>query len=185
MEFTNIYRRSPSRPYTLKEINQLPVGLFELAGKHLPDYQPVEGIFVIPPDAIPKSSRKRKTVLEALVFTQRGVLHLAGPDKNGMGGSGIGLACSDILMIKLSLILLYAKLEIWGMQQEQAVKIEVEYNKISHHLLVPFLRNLIRSTWEWNLPGKVSRPQNENLAELERNSYSLYNGLDERGHPIR
>jgi hypothetical protein len=59
MELIKVSRRFPSRPYTLSDINQLPMGLFELARAHLPDNQPVEGIFVTPADAIQKSTRIR------------------------------------------------------------------------------------------------------------------------------
>jgi hypothetical protein len=170
-------RRILSRPYLLNEINQLPAGLLELAKQYLPDNQPVKGIFVIPPDSIPRGSRRRILSLEALIFTHQGILHLAGPDRTGRGGSGIWLAGEDILMIKLSLILLYGKLEIWGARQEQILKIEAEYNTVAHRLLDPFLRNLIRSTWQSNQPGEANYHQNETFDELKTISYSFYNGL--------
>ena len=170
-------RRFLSRPYLLNDINQLPGSLLVLAEKYLPDNQPVKGIFVIPPDSIPRGSRRRFLSLEALIFTHQGILHLAEPDRTGRGGSGIWLAGEDILMTKLSLILLYGKLEIWGARQEQAIKIEAEYNTVAHRLLTPFLRNLIRSTWGNNPPGEASPLQNETFDELSRISYSFYNGL--------
>ena len=170
-------RRFLSRPYLLNEINQLPEGLLVLAKKYLPDNQPVKGIFVIPPDSIPKGSRRRILTLEALIFTHQGILHLAEPDKTGRGGSGIWIAGEDILMTRLSLILLYGKLEIWGVRQQQALKIEAEYNTIAHRLLAPFLRNLICSTWGNNQPGEASPLHNETFDELSTISYSFYNGL--------
>jgi hypothetical protein len=54
----------------------------------------------------------------------------------------------DIFMIKLSLILLYGKLEIYGVQNVQIIKIEVEYNAVAHELLSPVLRELIKNLAE-------------------------------------
>ena len=60
MQVEKIPRRFPSRPYSLNKVDQLPESLLDLAKKYLPSDQSVEKIFVIPPDAIPKSSRRRK-----------------------------------------------------------------------------------------------------------------------------
>ena len=177
MESIKGSRRFPFRPYLLNDINQLSGGLLVLAKKYLPDNQPVKGIFVIPPDSIPKGSRRRNLSTEALIFTHQGILQLAEPDKTGRGGFGTWLAGEDILMTKLSLILLYGKLEMWGFHQEQALKIEAEYNTVSHHLLAPFLRNLIRSTWESNRPVEASQIENIPFDELNTISFSFYNGL--------
>ena len=87
------------------------------------------------------------------------------------------MAAEDILMTKLSLILLYGKLEIWGVQGERAIKIGAEYNTVAHRLLAPCLQNLIRSTWEGNPPAEASPLQNETFDELGEISYSFYNGL--------
>jgi len=82
-------------------------------------------------------------------------------------------------MIKLSLILLYGKLEISGVQNEQIIKIEVEYNAVVQESLAPFIRGLIKKTWEKN-PANFPHPTGDAaFSSLGSICFSFYNGLND------
>ena len=114
---------------------------------------------------------------QALVFTRQGVLYISEPEKKDRVGTALWISSDDIFKIKLSLILLYGKLEIWGNQDAQVSKLEIEYNTVAHHLLAPILRQLIRKTWQKNSRNTANHPQDASFGMFEYISYSFYNGL--------
>jgi hypothetical protein len=137
MTFTNAIRGLTVRPYSLRAVDQLPEALLELANSHLPEGQAIEGIFVVPPETHKRGFGWRLNPLQALIFTQQGVLHLAASSKKGRPGEAVWIQAGDVFMIKFSLILLYEKLEIFGAQNDQIIKIELEYHAVAHDLLTP------------------------------------------------
>lgn len=129
------------------------------------------------PPSRPKGRRPPPAIQQALIFTREGVLNLAEPFREGRSGKAEWIAAEEILKIRLTLILLYGRLEIWGAHAGQPLKTELEYNTVAHHLLAPALRGLIRKTWQQNAAAK-SRPARETtLNGFESVSYSFYNGL--------
>lgn len=167
-----------ARPYCVDRIEQLPGALLEAARVHFPEGEVVEGIFVIPPEVYPRGFRWRLMPLQALVFTRSGILHLAAPDKKDQAGKGTWISSGDILNIKLSLVLLYGKLEIWGVNEGGALKIEAEYNTASHSLLSPLLRGLLRETWQKNQGREMDLAREDaTFPDFVKTSYSFYHGL--------
>jgi len=144
----------------------------------LPDNQNIEGIFVVPPATYSSGYRPHLNPLQALIFTQQGVLHLAASAKRGQPGEGVWVAVDGILMIKLTLILLYGKLEIFDTQDRQVAKIEMEYNTVAHDLLVPVLRGLIKKTWQKNSVKFALIPEDSTFSSFKYISFSFYNGLN-------
>ncbi len=178
MTTSNVSRSLSTRPYCLSAIDQLPEPLLELAKNHLSESQSVERIFVVPPGTYIHGFRWELNPLQAIIFTKQGVLHLAASSNKGQPGEGVWVSVDDIFMIKLSLILLYGKLEIFGVQDEQIIKIEVEYNAVAHELLAPVLRGLIKKTWQKN-PANFAHPlEHVDFSSLGSISFSFYNGLN-------
>lgn len=159
-------------------IEQLPESFLDLVKTFFPNNQVVDGIFVIPPQTYSRGFRPHLNPLQALIFTHLGILHIAASYKRGQPGVGIWISSDDIMMIRLSLILLYGKLEIFAVPNGQAKKIEVEYNTVAHDLLAPLLRRLIKKTWQ-NNPGKFKRAVEEAaFSDFVNISFSFYNGLN-------
>jgi hypothetical protein len=177
MTVTNAIRGLAVRPYSLRVINQLPEALLELANRHLPEDQAIEGVFVVPPETHKRGFGWRLNPLQALIFTQQGVLHLTAPSQKGRPGEAVWIQAADVFMIKFSLILLYEKLEIFGAQNDQTIKIELEYHAVAHDLLSPLLRGLIRKTWQKNPATLAQRPEDATFSKFVSTSYSFYNGL--------
>ena len=177
MTFPNVMHSLSVRPYFLRDVDQLPEALLDLAKSHLPAGQAIEGILVVPPETHKRGLGWRLNPLQALIFTQQGVLHLAAPSKKGRPEEAVWIAAEDIFKFKFSLILLYEKLEIFGAQNGQIIKIELEYHAVAHDLLTPLLRGLIRKTWQKNPDSLAQRPEDATFSKFVSTSYSFYNGL--------
>lgn len=129
------------------------------------------------PPSRPKGGRQPPAIQQALIFARDGILNLAEPFRKGQPGKTEWIAAVDILKIRLTLVLLYGKLEIWGAHAGQALKTELEYNAVAHHLLAPALRWLIRKTWQQNAAMNNPPAREMTLDGFESVSYSFYNGL--------
>ena len=178
MAAINVSRSLSTRPFLLDTIDQLPESLLELVKSYLPNNQVIEGIFVIPPETYSRGFRPHLNPLQALIFTQLGILHIAASSKRGQPGDGVWISADEIYVIKLSLILLYGKLEIFAVQHGQDLSIEVEYNTVAHDLLAPVLRGLIKKTWQKN-PAKFNQSaEDATFSDFMKISFSFYNGLN-------
>lgn len=164
-----------TRPYFLEDVGQLPASLLNLARAHLPADETVQGIFVVPPETYLRGLRWRLNPLQALLFSRRGILHVHEGVKKGQPGGGAWVAAADISRIKLSLILLYGKLEVFTGRGGPVI--EVEYNAVVHHLLSPHLHALIRLTWQLNPAHPEPPPADPSFKDFVHTSYSFYNGL--------
>ncbi|HPH98654.1 MAG TPA: hypothetical protein PKW33_21980 [Anaerolineaceae bacterium] len=165
----------PTRPFFLDAVDQLPPPLLELTLSNLPAGQSVEGIFVVPSDTHWRDFGWWTSPIQALVFTHQGVLQVIGPLPNRRGTTK-WIPADMIILIKLSLILLYGKLEIYYLNLGRVEKSEMEYNTVSHKLLAPCLRKLIQKTWQLNPPPRPCQPD-ATFPDFVRTSYSFYNGL--------
>lgn len=164
--------------FFLNVIDQLPESLLELAKSYLPSNQVIYGIFVVPPETYSHGFRPHLNSLQALIFTNLGILHIAASFNRGQPGEGVWISADEIMMIKLSLILLYGKLEIFSALNGQTKKIEVEYNTVAHDLLARALRGLIKKTWQKN-PAKFRQSaEDATFSDFVNISFSFYNGLN-------
>ncbi len=178
MAAINVSRSLSTRPFFLNTIDQLPESLLELVNSYLPSDQVVQGIFVVPPETYSRGFRPHLNPLQALIFTHLGILHITASFKRGQPGDGVWISADEIMMIKLSLILLYGKLEIFAVQNGQVASIEVEYNTVAHDLLAPVLRGLIKKTWQKN-PAKFRQSaEDATFSDFVNISFSFYNGLN-------
>lgn len=169
--------RRTNPPYFLPGLNDIPDPLSDLTRQYLPAGETVEGVFVIPPKMQAHGFRWRLDPLQALVFTQKGVLHVFEAEKGEKEGGGTWILAEDILKVRLSLILLYGKLEIWGTGSNQVSTIAVEYNTVSHHFLAPLLKALLRKTWVEKPTSNTSFQPDSTFSSFVNTSFSFYNGL--------
>ncbi|MEA4910018.1 MAG: hypothetical protein GYA17_08655 [Chloroflexi bacterium] len=179
MAATNVSRGIQSHPYTLDSLNELPRPLLGLATRHLPPGQQVEEVLVVPPETYPRSYRRRPSPLQALVFTGQGMLHVAAGDEQDGPGSGQWIPVDQVFKVRLSLILLYGKLEVWGEHNGKVNKFEVEYNTVAHLLLARGLRAFLRKTWEPNPPAGVGVAEPDSFQHFGSVAFGFYNGLRE------
>jgi hypothetical protein len=169
--------RRPNHPYFLNGIDELPEPLSELVISFLPKEEEITGIFVIPPEAYKRGFRWQLNPLQALVFSKHGLLHVSEPEKEKARGSGTWILCQEILKIKLSLILLYGKLEIWGLRNNQVLTIKVEYNTVEQANLSPHIKDLLRGTWTKNLISQEPPNEDKTFKNFITTSFSFYHGL--------
>ncbi len=170
-------RHYSNRPHFLDALDQLPESLRAQAESHLPGSQVVEYIFVVPPESYRRGYRFRMLPRRVLIFTPRGLLYLAESTKPGIPGDSRWMNVEDILLIKLSLILIYGRLEIWGCQSGQVAKIDLEYNTVIQPRFTPVLQKLIRKTWPKETPASASMTGDPDFRNFVNTSYSFYNGL--------
>jgi hypothetical protein len=174
--------RRTEHPYRAKTLEELPGGLFALAEQTLPADDPVEKIFIFPGQMLSKKmdgvGGQHWVSEQALLFTQRGVVHVKAGKSAGEPGQAAYLTGSSLLYAKISLILLYGKMEICSAVDDQASSIVVEYNAVAHDMLEPALHGLIRLAWDQAQGGETQETKNRLLATLEGQSYKFRNGLD-------
>jgi len=166
-----------SRPYELKSIDQLPTGLLNSIKRHSLANQSIEGIFVIPAQSIHSAHMGNQTPLQALVFTDKGMFHVTETSLSRELEGVLWVSAEGIISIKISLILLYGKLEIWFFDLGQNSKVEIEFNTVGYPILSPMLHGLIRKTWEYN---HVKFPDSliyESIDDLYYKSFGFFNGL--------
>ncbi len=103
----------------------------------------------------------------ALLFNKKGVFHISGATQPGFTAKYTYISANDILATRITLILLYSKLEISGL--EQGMEIEVEYNTSSHHLLIPYINRLVRDAW-----GKDRKLRTENPKGIHATIFQVF-----------
>jgi len=141
-------RNIPTFPYCLEKVTDLSDDLRGLIGDAIDQEEIFEAIFVVPPEKYLSGWLTHHYLPEhALLFTPRGVIHVQGPLSKDQPGGVTYLSAENILFIKLTLCLLYARLEIVGQGKDAATQIFIEYNNVCHHLLETPLRKLIQKTW--------------------------------------
>ncbi|PKO12917.1 MAG: hypothetical protein CVU39_21655 [Chloroflexi bacterium HGW-Chloroflexi-10] len=169
-----------SHPIFLFSTEDLPPVLRGMANEALPAEQTCQGIMLVPADVYPRSLSRRVNPQQALIFTEAGVLQVAGPGKKGQPAKTQWIPVDQILKLRLSMILLYGRVEIWGVLRSngQVVKIDLEYNTVGQPLLKPMLHALIRKSW--NEKGNLAKthPVDETYSNFVNQSFSFYNALN-------
>ena len=181
------FSRRSKIPYTVKTSDELPEGLRELALQEIDPGAEVDTIFVVPMQQLASSfgiGRRTRLVPEgALIFTDQGVLFIQDDSSEGQPGLIAYIKNEDIFYMRMSLILLYGKLDLWGIQDNQPVRIEFVYNATGHELLQPILHRFLHRSWTGQA-GIIKPIPTENeqvLAALFKQSLKFSNGLRNYG----
>lgn len=163
-------------PYLVTNLNDVPGALIDQIRADLPMGQAISGIFVIPSETYSDGFHRKTNPLQALVFSDKGVLQVFASEEGKNTGS-IWISSKSVVRIGLKLVLLYGKLEIWSYAGNQIQKIQAEYNTVSHPLLSPYIKTLVRNSWK-----EPSLPEQKDMhtaifSEFAHISFSFYNGI--------
>ncbi len=185
MAATN-YRRT-DHPYLVAHLHDLPGSLAQLAGQALEADEPLETLFVMPPQALPKNFGGRGGMHlapeRALLFTARGVLFVQDAGASGQPAQAVALHGDQLLYAHLTQILLYGRLELCAVEHDALKRIVVEYNTVGHFLLQPALQRLLRLAWDEppGMPGLDSDSTESVLEALGERSFKFKGGLRYHG----
>jgi hypothetical protein len=173
-----------SRPYQVKRLADLPDRLRQLAEPSLQPDEPVNTIFVVPPQLPHRNQKGQPHPLaeQALVFTSQGILHLLAEADEAPPVTYLHGA--DILYAHQSLILLYGRLELGGASDGRLARIVVEYNTVGLRFLQPAVQQLLTLA-EGQTRVEASRPDATKalLETLGAQSFKFKNCL--RGDALR
>jgi hypothetical protein len=181
------FSRRSKIPYTVNTLDEVPDGLRELALQKLEPWAKVDTIFVVPMQQLASSfgvGRRTSLVPEsALIFTDQGVLFVRDDGSESQPSLSAYITHDQFSYMRLTLILLYGRLDLWGTQDNQPVRVEFVYNATGHELLQPVLHRFLHRSWTGQ-KGTLQPipPENEKvLAELFQQSLKFSNGLRNYG----
>jgi hypothetical protein len=181
------FSRRSKIPYTVNTLDELPEGLRERTLQKLEPGAEIDTIFVVPMQQLASSfgvGRRTSLVPEsALVFTDHGVLFVSDDGSEEKSDLSVYITHDQFSFLRLTLILLYGRLDLWGTQDNQPVKIEFVYNATGHELLQPVLHRFLHRSWvgQKGILQPIP-PENEKvLAELFQQALKFSNGLRNYG----
>jgi hypothetical protein len=182
MHAKNGFSKHREYPYQVSGLANLPVGLRQLAELALPPAEPANPIFVIPGQLSAKKfggfGGMHWVPEQALLFTPHGVFHVqAGKSTNEMGHAKY-LPGNSLLYARVSLVLLYGRMELCGVVNDNLTSIVVVYNSVSHELMEPALKNFLRLAWDQTRDEGSSYYHNLLLGKLREQSYKFRSGLE-------
>jgi hypothetical protein len=182
MQATGGTSRRREYPYQVRDLTNLPDGLRQLAEGVLPLDDPAETIFVIPGQMLSKKFGGFGGVHwvpeQALLFTAQGVIHVQAGKSAGEVGQANYLPGASLLYARMSLVILYARMELCGGINDNMIRIVVEYNSVSHELMQPAFLNFLRLTWKLAQVQEANNYQNLLMGRLEEQSYKFSSGLE-------
>jgi hypothetical protein len=170
-------------PYRADCVQNLPDGLRRSAeGARRPD-DPIRDICVIPSQLVPRKLRGfggvRHIPEQALVFTTQGILHIIDANSPEHLPEVTYMSGNDLIYARLSIALLYGRLELCSVSGEASKGIIVEYNTVRHDLIQPGLIDLLQLACK---PVLLNEPSDRRtsllLDKLEEKSLKFRNGLE-------
>ena len=177
------FARRTEHPYLVESLQDLPDHLRKLAEQALKPDDPVDTIFVMPAQSLPKNFGGRGGMHlvpeRALLFTAQGVLYVQGDETPKKTGLVLYLNGDQILYARLTLILLYGQVEFLGVEGEAPKHLVVQYNSVGQDLLQPALLRFLRSSWGKQSSSAESGENHtdELMQTLGQVSFKLRNGL--------
>ena len=182
------HSRRSAHPYLVAGLAELPDDLQPLAGQQaLESGGPPEAIFVVPQQLLPQRLDNKEILLrlpaQAPLFKEDELVYLRAADDSGQPGQVISLRAERLFYARLTLILLYGRLEFYGLEDGALNCIRVEYNTVAHDLIQPALQRFLRRAWD--APAKPGLPDSDRtqtlMQELRRQSFKFGNGLAHYG----
>jgi hypothetical protein len=174
--------RRREHPFLAKNLEAMPAGLKELARQTLKPDELAQTIFVIPEQMMPKKfgglGGAHLVPDQALLFTSSGIIHVQ------VGKSTVEMEQSQympgnsLLYLRISLVLLYGQIELYGVANNSLTCINVQYNAVSHELVLPALKKFLRLAWDQTRDQELDTYQNLLLGQLEDQSYKFRSGLE-------
>jgi len=181
MQSKSVFSRRAEYPYQVKSLANLPDGLRQLAEQAIPAAEPTNTIFVIPEQMMPKKlgglGGMHRVPEQALLFTPHGVIHVQAGESADEMGQAKYLPGNSLLYVRVSLVLLYGQMELFVAVNDSLTRIVVQYNSVSHELMLPALKNFLRLAWDQTRDQESNGYQNLLLGKLEEQSYKFRSGL--------
>ena len=115
---------------------------------------------------------------QALVFTEQGVLHVQAGKTGAEQGTVNYLMGSSLLYGRVSLVILYGRMELCGVVDGGLKQIVVEYNSVSHELMQPAFLTFLRLAWPAAQFHEANNYQNLLKGSLQDQSYKFRSGLE-------
>jgi hypothetical protein len=176
----NDFQQLPSQatplPYSVPSLSELPDSLRLLTLQSVEITNEPISICVFPGRTRLKNWYSWEHVAEqALVFTTNGILHVQAQASPHQVASMVYLRATDLLYARLSLQLMYGRLEF---VYDCVSRIEVEFNSAGFDLLRPGLQSLLGANSAGNSIVTPETPQTRSvLSDLGTLSFKFKNGL--------
>ena len=163
-------------PYLVSGLADLPGSLQQAALQSAGPAEELISICVFPGRTYLKDWHSREEVLEqALLFTKNGLQHIQAPAALDQAVRTVSMQAVDLLYARLSLILMYGRLELVDKSLSQVV---VEFNAAGFDMIRPGLQSFLGTSSGKNaIPHPEAALTNSVLSELGERSYKFMNGL--------
>lgn len=173
MESKGGFARRPEHPYRVASLDHLSSELQQLASLALPAAEEVRAIFVVPEQMLSRDwsgiGGIHRVAAQALIFTPKGVAHAQASLPDEAPGRAIYLRGDQLFYLRLIMILVYGRIELYGVVEGSLQQVVVEYNSVSQELIQPELYRLLRLSWQ---PGNAGN-NNHHLTGALLNSLEL------------
>ena len=182
MQATVGVRRPRGYPYQVDRVSDLPEKLRHLAEPVLPLAGSVETIFVIPGQMQSKKfggfGGMHWVPEQALLFSTQGVVYVqAGKSADEVGQANY-LPADNLLYARVSLVILYSRMEMCGIVDDKMKRIVVEYNSVKHELMQPAFFKFIRLAWAQPQAPGANDNQRLLMDRLKEQSFKFKSGLE-------
>jgi hypothetical protein len=172
-----ISRGMMHHPYIIKDMDELPIPLMQLAYNHMHLFDSFDFMIVIPDQTFLKGLFGRRFVpQQALLFYPEGILHLQDTKPQEKAGKVTWIEAEHLRWLCSSLLLLYGKLEITAEKGQEVQKIEVEYNTVAHDLMKPYIQRFLKCSWSSDLE-RLNDQLRFDQASISHLPYKFQSGL--------
>jgi hypothetical protein len=181
MESKGGFARRPEHPYRVASLDHLSGELQQLASQALPAAEAVSAIFVVPEQMLSRDwsgiGGIHRVAAQALIFTPNGVAHAQASIPDEAPGRAVYLRGDQLFYLRLIMVLVYGRIELYGVVDGSLLQVVVEYNSVSQELIQPELYRLLRLSWQPGKPGDNHHLTGALLNSLELKSTKFCSGL--------
>jgi len=175
-DFQQLSSQATPMPYAVPSLADLPGSLQKAAIQSVGSTEKPILICVFPGRTCLKNQQSWEYVDEqALLFTGNGIFQIQAPTSPGQDARIIYLHALDLLYARLSLILMYGRLEL---VDESLSRVVVEFNAAGFDIIQAGLQELLGTSCGRNTFSIPNAPQTQTvLSELGKLSFKFKNGL--------
>jgi len=179
-DFQQLPSQATPMPYAVSCLADLPGSLQEAARRSVNPGEALPSICVFPGRTHLKDMYRWENVPgQALLFTDKSVLHLQAPLSPDQAATTVCLPATDLLYARLSLILMVGRLELVDQSLSRMV---VDFNAAGFNIIQPGLQHLLAAASRKNInPAPQADPEVDRtealLEQLGGLSFKFRNGL--------
>ena len=163
-------------PFSVPSLSELPDSLRQAALQSIGTTDKPISICVFPVRTYLKNWDSWEYLTEqALIFTRTRILHIQAPGLSNHEASTVSLCAADLSYTRLSLILMYGRLEF---VDESLSRVVVEFNSAGFEIIQPGLKEFLGSCCGKEPGSKPDKALTETvLGEIGEESFKFKNGL--------